>query len=64
MNGETKRQSWLQANGVRLILSTLVFGALMELREEIHSIWLRILVAAVAGAVLGLVFLHLKRRGV
>jgi hypothetical protein len=63
MSNETKRQSWLQANGVRLILSAVVFGGLMELREEIHSVWLRMLVAAVAGGVLGLLFLRLKKAG-
>jgi hypothetical protein len=63
MNDETKKQSWLQANGARLIMSAIVFGVLMELRAEMHSIWLRMLVAAVAGGVLGVLLLRVKKTG-
>ena len=35
-----------------LILSALVFGALMAFRSELHSIWLRALVAGIAFALL------------
>jgi hypothetical protein len=35
-----------------LVLSTLVFGALMAFRSELHSIWLRALVAGIAFAFL------------
>jgi hypothetical protein len=31
-----------------LVLSALVFGALMAFRSELHSIWLRALVAGIA----------------
>lgn len=33
-----------------LVLSALVFGALMAFRSELHSVWLRALVAGVAFA--------------
>ena len=35
-----------------LVLSALVFGALMAFRSELHSIWLRALVASIAFAFL------------
>jgi hypothetical protein len=35
-----------------LVLSALVFGALMAFRSELHSIWLRALVAGIAFALL------------
>jgi hypothetical protein len=35
-----------------VVLSALVFGALMAFRSELHSIWLRALVAGIAFAFL------------
>ena len=56
MSDKPKQKSWLEENGLRLIVIAVVFGGLMELRDEMHSVWLRMLLAAVAGGFIGLIF--------
>jgi hypothetical protein len=45
-----------------LVSGVLIFGLLMALRADMHSVWLRILCAGCAGAVLGLSLVYLKKR--
>ncbi len=49
---------------VRFTLGIILFGVLMGLRTEFHSIWVRMLVATCAGAVLGILVLPLRGRKV
>jgi hypothetical protein len=44
-----------------LIVGLTIFGALMGLREEFHSIWVRMLVAGCAGGVVGIFVLQLRK---
>ncbi len=46
----------------RFIVGSILFGVLMGLRGELASIWVRMLVAACAGAVLGACVLPIWRR--
>jgi hypothetical protein len=45
-----------------LVLSALAFGALMAFRSELHSIWLRALVAGIAFALLYAAFRGFGRK--
>jgi hypothetical protein len=47
ISGSKHSRSW-----ALLVLGALVFGALMAFRGELHSIWLRALVAGIAFAFL------------
>ena len=46
----------------QLIFGIVLFGVLMGLRTELHSLWLRMLVAGCAGAALAIFVLPLRRR--
>ncbi len=46
----------------QLIFGIVLFGVLMGLRTEFQSLWLRMLVAGCAGAVLAIFVLPLRRR--
>ena len=46
----------------RFVFGVILFGILMGIRGEFHSIWVRVLVGACAGAVLGIFVLPFKRR--
>jgi lysylphosphatidylglycerol synthetase-like protein (DUF2156 family) len=45
----------------RFIFGIILFGVLMGLREDFHSVWVRMLVAGCAGAVLGIFVLPLRK---
>jgi lysylphosphatidylglycerol synthetase-like protein (DUF2156 family) len=45
----------------RFICGIILFGVLMGIREDFHSIWVRTLVAGCAGAVLGIFVLPLRK---
>ena len=46
----------------QFILGVVLFGVLMGLRTEFHSVWIRMLVGACAGAALGIFVLGSKRK--
>jgi hypothetical protein len=46
----------------RLICGVILFGTLMGIRTEFHSIWIRALVAGCAFAVLGLLVLPFRKQ--
>ena len=46
---------------VRFIIGIILFGVLMGLREDFHSVWVRMLVAGCAGGVLGIFVLPLRK---
>ena len=45
----------------RLIIGIVLFGVIMGLRDEFTSVWMRALVAACAGGVIGIFVLPLKK---
>jgi hypothetical protein len=45
----------------QIVIGVVLFGVLMGIREEFHSIWLRAVVAGCAGGVLGLLVLWKAR---
>ena len=45
----------------RLIIGIILFGVVMGLRDEFSSIWMRALVAACAGGVIGIFVLPLRK---
>ena len=45
----------------RFIVGIILFGVLMGSRDQFHSEWMRILVAACAGGVLGIFILPLRK---
>ena len=45
----------------RFIIGIILFGVLMGLREDFHSVWIRMLVAGCAGAILGVFVLPLRK---
>ena len=47
---------------IRCIVGVIILGMLLGLREEFHGLWLRILVAAFAGASLGIFVLPIVHR--
>lgn len=60
-NGKPPRMNGGQV--AQVIFGVVVFGVLMGFRQEFHSMWVRMLVAACAGAVLGIfVILPARRR--
>jgi hypothetical protein len=46
---------------IRLFVGIILFGVLMGLRDEFHSIWLRALIAGCAGAAIGIFVLPLRK---
>ena len=46
---------------VRFIFGIILFGVLMGMRGEFDSIWVRMLIAVCAGAVLGICVLPLRK---
>jgi len=45
----------------QFILGIILFGVLMGIRGEFDSVWVRILIAASAGAVLAIIVLPLRK---
>jgi hypothetical protein len=45
----------------QFVFGIILFGVLMGIREEFASIWIRMLVAGCAGAVLGILLLPVRR---
>jgi hypothetical protein len=45
----------------RFIFGIILFGVLMGLREDFHSVWVRMLIAGCAGATLGVFVLPLRK---
>lgn len=45
----------------RFIIGIVLFAVLMGLREEFHSVWIRMLVAGCAGPALGVFVLPLRK---
>lgn len=45
----------------RFIIGIILFGVLMSLREDFHSVWIRMLVAGCAGGVLAIFVLPLRK---
>jgi len=48
---------------LRILVGALVFGALMTLRENAASAWVRVALAALAGAALGVTLVGARSRG-
>ncbi len=53
---------WDASRVVAVLVGAVVFGVLMELRAELGGTWARALVAAGAGAVLGLAIVFAQNR--
>jgi hypothetical protein len=64
MSDETKPKPPGLSSGqiLKLVMGILVFGALMGIRPAFEQMWLRTLVAACAGGVLGWALLQARRR--
>ena len=50
------------ARVIRFVIGIIVFGVLMGMRSEFESHWTRSLVAGIAGAVLAICMLPMRRR--
>jgi hypothetical protein len=61
MSDNKKAMSVPEDQLVKFLCYIIIFGVLMGIREEFHSIWVRALVAACAGAVLGALLSRPKR---
>jgi hypothetical protein len=46
---------------VRFVIGIILFGVLMGVKEEFHSIWIRMLLAGCAGGVLGVFVIPLRK---
>ena len=64
MNGEQKSKSTPLSGRqiVNIVLGILAFGLLMAIRAEMHTHWLRIACAGLAGAALGFSLVSIWRR--
>lgn len=60
MSTETSRL--VSPRAVRIALAITVFGVLMALRSEVGPAWAKVLVAAVAGGVLGITLVSVRKR--
>ena len=54
---------WKRSRLLRVVVGAVIFGALMALRESLGSTWGRVLIAALAGGVLGLMIAGAKSKG-
>lgn len=63
MNGKQKGKpaSLSSRHIVNIVLGILAFGLLMAIRAEMHSHWLRIACAGLAGAALGFSLVSIRR---
>ncbi len=61
-NEKEKSESVSPARVVRFVIGVVVFGVLMGMRSEFESHWTRSLVAGIAGAVLAICILPMRRR--
>jgi len=59
MNDKTSEQR--SSRWIWLIVGCVIFGALMGVREEFHSIWIRAGIAGCAGIVLGVSLLFSRK---
>ena len=61
-NEKEKAKPVSAARIVRFVIGVAVFGVLMGMRPEFESRWTRSLVAGIAGAVLAVCILPMRRR--
>ncbi len=58
-----KPSSWPAERLVRFLVGMIVFGGLMGVRGEFHSVWVRALIAGIAGGTFAIVVLPFQKYG-
>lgn len=59
---KTHRTSTMFSKNVKIATGILLFAFLMGVRDEFSELWIRVLLAGIAGGVLGLVMWQCQKR--